>query len=105
VLDRHDWPGNVRELRNVLAYAYAIGDGPVIVPEDLPPELLGAAPPEVEPTAEAAVTRRSDAPDARRIVDALARAGGNRERAAQSLGMSRVTLWRHMRQLGISPGR
>jgi two-component system response regulator AtoC len=105
VLDRHDWPGNVRELRNVLAYAYAIGDGPVIVPEDLPPELLGAAPPEVEPPAEAVVARRPDAPDARRIVDALARAGGNRERAAQSLGMSRVTLWRHMRQLGISTGR
>jgi two-component system response regulator AtoC len=111
VLDRHDWPGNIRELRNVLAYAYAIGDGPVIVPEDLPPELLGGAPREIaaptlgdEPAA--APPRRTEGPDARRILDALARAGGNRERAAQALGMSRVTLWRHMRQLGVTaPGR
>jgi two-component system response regulator AtoC len=111
VLDRHDWPGNVRELRNVLAYAYAIGDGPVIVPEDLPPELLGAAPREIaapppDDAPAAAPPRRAEGPDARRILDALARAGGNRERAAQALGMSRVTLWRHMRQLGIAaPGR
>jgi transcriptional regulator with PAS, ATPase and Fis domain len=37
VLERHDWPGNVRELKNVLAYAYAIGDGPILLASDLPP--------------------------------------------------------------------
>jgi transcriptional regulator with PAS, ATPase and Fis domain len=108
VLERHDWPGNVRELRNSLAYAYAIGDGPVILPSDLPPELLGTAPREVsapvtedpEP-ARPAPARAPDSGPARRILDALQRAGGNRERAAQALGMSRVTLWRQMRALGL----
>ena len=38
ILERYDFPGNVRELKNVLAYAYAIGDGPVLLPSDLPPE-------------------------------------------------------------------
>jgi len=35
--------------------------------------------------------------EARRILRALERAGGNRERAAASLGMSRVTLWRKLK--------
>jgi transcriptional regulator with PAS, ATPase and Fis domain len=115
VLERHDWPGNVRELRNALAYAYAIGDGPVVLPTDLPPELIGTAPREISapPPEEAlpppvAVTagRVPETAEARRIADALQRAGGNRERAAQALGMSRVTLWRHMKTLGlVAPGR
>ena len=37
---RYDWPGNVRELRNMLEYAFAIGDGPLLVDGDLPPEIL-----------------------------------------------------------------
>jgi len=107
VLERHDWPGNIRELRNALAYAYAIGDGPVIIPSDLPPELLGAGPREPAAiSAPALASLPAAAPEtpshARRIADALRRTGGNRERAARALGMSRVTLWRHMRALGLA---
>src|SRR5690349_23501015 len=83
VLERHDWPGNVRELRNALSYAYAIGDGPVILPSDLPPELLGTAPREVsapvsdesELVRPATAARAPDSGPARRILDALQRAG------------------------------
>ena len=92
-LERYDWPGNVRELKNALAYAYAIGDGPVIALADLPPEISGlerrgaAAPP---PPA-----------DGDRIKALLARHRGNREKVAEALGMSRVTLWRRMKKLGL----
>ena len=102
VLARHTWPGNVRELRNVLAYAYATGDGPVLLPTDLPPELLSpevaaapSAPDEID-DAQAATNG-----DLERIRDALRRADGSRERAAAALGISRVTLWRRMRELGL----
>jgi transcriptional regulator of acetoin/glycerol metabolism len=37
-----------------------------------------------------------------RLMDALARHRWNRERAAAALGMSRTTLWRKMRELGLS---
>jgi transcriptional regulator with PAS, ATPase and Fis domain len=103
VLERHDWPGNVRELRNVLAYAFAVGDGPVLQATDLPPELLEEGPaagPEavVEPPREPAP---SGSPEAARIADALRRSGGSRARAAKLLGISRITLWRRMKEHGL----
>ncbi|MEZ4402592.1 MAG: sigma 54-interacting transcriptional regulator [Kofleriaceae bacterium] len=101
-LERHGWPGNVRELRNVLAYAFAIGDGPVLELRDLPDELQAPVAPPPEVTVVAAAAGPGDGPpEVRRIRDALARTGGNRDRAARLLGLSRVTLWRRMRALGI----
>jgi transcriptional regulator with PAS, ATPase and Fis domain len=102
VLERHDWPGNVRELKNVLAYAFALSDGPILLPTDLPPEIGSKhrGEPFAEPPLE--VPRLPSDPESERIVRALERAGGSRERAAKVLGMSRVTLWRRMRALGLA---
>jgi len=101
-LEAHDWPGNVRELRNVMAYAYAIGEGAVLLPSDLPPEVLGALEARDEGADEAFAAQTSGLTDeAQRITAVLARADGSRERAAKILGMSRVTLWRRMKELGL----
>jgi transcriptional regulator with PAS, ATPase and Fis domain len=102
----YPWPGNVRELRNALQYAFVIGDGPTLLDVDLPPEVSGQA---FDPDATAVnvlppSTIENEAPEARRIRLALERAHGNRERAALALGMSRVTLWRHMKALGMQVG-
>ncbi|MFO0694419.1 MAG: sigma 54-interacting transcriptional regulator [Polyangiales bacterium] len=101
----HDFPGNVRELQNAMEYACALSDGPVVTEADLPPEFRAEG--EQEPGG--ANTPRSpahlegrDLPDeARRLVFALERAAGHRGRAARSLGMSRVTLWRKLKQYGL----
>ena len=102
MLTRHDWPGNVRELRNVLAYAYAIGEGPVLSPSDLPWELQQ---PKHEARGEGSErwARQGGELDAeaQRIVSVLGRVGGSRSRAAKLLGISRVTLWRRLKALGI----
>jgi len=100
----YPWPGNVRELRNTLQYAYVIGEGPILHDVELPPEVSGMA---FDPETTAVNARPPEAaaedpsPEARRIRLALAHADGNRERAAQILGMSRVTLWRRMKSLGL----
>jgi transcriptional regulator with PAS, ATPase and Fis domain len=91
-LEAHDWPGNVRELKNALAYAYAIGDGPVLRVEDLPPEIAGT---------ERAPARAPTADEAAALRTLLDRHGGSRDRAAAALGISRVTLWRRMKRLGV----
>lgn len=105
VLERHEWPGNVRELRNVLSYAFAVGDGPEIEVADIPAELTWTTPGEVAVagTARAGDGAIADAAsdEARSIRDALARTQNNRDRAAKLLGWSRVTLWRRMRTLGL----
>ncbi len=40
-------------------------------------------------------------PEGRRLVNALERNGGHMGRAAASLGISRTTLWRRLKRLGI----
>ena len=89
----HAWPGNVRELENALEYATAVCKGHVIFPEDLPTALLTPALP--PPRAEL----REVGADAMRCV--LDQHRWNRGAAARALGVSRTTLWRRMRELGL----
>lgn len=93
VMMEYHWPGNVRELRNALEYAVIRARGSILQTEDLPPELL---------------ERRTDADqgdlgldDLDQLTAALKRAKGNRTRAAALLGISRATLYRRLRELGI----
>ncbi|MBK8252729.1 MAG: sigma-54-dependent Fis family transcriptional regulator [Polyangiaceae bacterium] len=105
-LTQHDWPGNVRELRAAIETAFATGDGPVLLPSELPADLTDPF-----ATGEAVVGPASEPPsermmdEASRIKRAIERANGDRAQAAITLGMSRTTLWRRMRALGLlGPG-
>ena len=86
----YHWPGNVRELRNMVEYAFAVGESTTITVDELPPELRGEKPPRSEPVDAATLERR-------RILQALDEAGGRRQEAADILGISRSTLWRKMK--------
>lgn len=97
---RHSWPGNVRELESAMEFSFMLGDGGTLVESDLPEEIWSSS--------SAHETRRSAleidpglSPEARRLLLALDRASGSRERAAQSLGMSRTTLWRKLKSFGL----
>ena len=107
VLEAYDWPGNVRELRNVVEYAFAIGEGPILTPSDLPPELADPAfrAETAASDCDARAAPEETSSEKGRIERALERAAGSRERAAQTLGISRITLWRRMKALGIDGGR
>lgn len=98
VLMEYEWPGNVRELRNGLEYAVIRARSSLVQLDDLPPELLEAFPlaDQTEAGREGALTG-----DADRLQAALRRAGGNRTRAAALLGISRATLYRRLRELGL----
>ena len=99
-LASYDWPGNVRELQNALSYAFVMGEGPVLVESDLPPEIRGEeARPINEPPRHGQGTLDAES---RQLLRALERANGNKARAAKSLGISRVTLWRRLKALGLT---
>ena len=87
ILD-YPWPGNIRELQNLVEYAFALGIGPVLKLEELPPELRGEAP----------TSRRLPGDERERIRLALEKADGRKAEAAASLNMSRSTLWRKMKE-------
>lgn len=94
----YPWPGNVRELRNVVEYAFAVGEGPVLDVHELPPELRGLPPPR---TRHAGGTLSPEDDEKARILEALRHAGGQKSQAAELLGISRTTLWRKMRELKL----
>jgi DNA-binding NtrC family response regulator len=101
----HDWPANVRELRNRLVRALSFADGRTIGVADVFPD----EPAETnEPAKENDTSIKSTLNNARadaerqRIVEALRVHRGRVGRAAQSLGVSRVTLWAKMKRLNLA---
>ncbi|MDT3670929.1 MAG: sigma 54-interacting transcriptional regulator [Aromatoleum sp.] len=101
-MESFSWPGNVRQLFNSLEYAVVNSDGPLILPEHLPPEATIATPD--RRTAPRPVTRYYTPPategdERREILRVLAESGGNRAEAARRLGMSRTTLWKRLNQM------
>jgi len=97
----YDWRGNVRELQHALERAAALHSNPVLLPEDLPPRLVGSA--------TGAATARSPLSlqevvrgHLRRV---LKEARWNKKLAAQLLGIHRRTLYRLTKRHGISRER
>ena len=88
LLKAHPWPGNVRELENAIERAVNLGSGPLLRETDLPASVT------LQTTASAPIydDERS------RLLAALDHSRWNQSRAAASLGMSRTTLWRKMRE-------
>jgi DNA-binding NtrC family response regulator len=91
----HHWPGNVRELSNIVERATILASSGVILPEHLPAELRreGARPTELR----AAVEQF----ERDHISWVLHVAGGNREQAAQLLGVDVATLYRRLAKYGM----
>ena len=105
----YSWPGNVRELENALEFAATVCRGQTLHPEDLPPEVVSS----LEPSSSAGGTtpdrRGPEAPppdgpagDRAAIEAALEAHRWSRADAARALGISRSTLWRRMRALGLA---
>ncbi|WP_329133716.1 Fis family transcriptional regulator [Streptomyces sp. NBC_01476] len=94
-LSRAPWPGNVRQLEGSLRYAAAHRSGPAIDDTDLPPALLSQA---QHPLSAWESTERD------MIVQALLDHGGDKSKAARSLGISRATIYRKITAYGIRVG-
>ncbi|HXE79220.1 MAG TPA: sigma 54-interacting transcriptional regulator, partial [Vicinamibacterales bacterium] len=98
-LARYDWPGNVRELQNVLAaLAVSAPKRGVVSAGSLPATLAANAVRGSARTLEEA--RRLF--EERYVRAALARAGGDRGRAAAELGVTRQGLAKLMGRLGVT---
>jgi DNA-binding NtrC family response regulator len=96
-LMNYRWPGNVRELEHAVERAVILANNPNIRLRDLPPEIT-------QKSRARASDDTLDLQEQERVLieRALERFGGNRRMAADALKISTVTLWRKMKQFGIS---
>ncbi len=106
VVRHHDWPGNLDELRHVLADAHGRATAERIDVTDLPAALCQAQRLEKEPlrpTVRPVPLEKTLEQVERHLIQlALKRAGGNRSRAAELLGIYRGRLLRRMEALGMA---
>ncbi len=99
LLMAYEWPGNVRELENVIERAFVLCPDGILALAHLPDEITrhGCRP--------EAATRLQDVRsqlEAQTIHAVLMRCNFNRLAAARELGMHKTTLFRKIKQLGIT---
>jgi transcriptional regulator with PAS, ATPase and Fis domain len=97
LLVNYEWPGNVRELEHAIERGVILARGTTVSVRELPPEILHGR-------TEIRVTDTLDLKknEERLIRQALEKFKNNRKRAAQALKISPVTLWRKMKEYGLS---
>ncbi|MEI2770104.1 MAG: sigma-54 dependent transcriptional regulator [Candidatus Competibacter sp.] len=95
VINRYDWPGNVRELMNRIRRAVMLSEGPHIIPNDMELERRSLG------RGFVTLDEARMAADREAIQATLLRTRFNIARAAQELGVSRMTLYRLMEKYDI----
>jgi two-component system response regulator HydG len=102
LLSRYEWPGNVRELRNVVENMVLLARGDVLDVGDIPEQVrAGQAARTVGGGFELA-GRSLEEVERALIVANLELVAGNREKAAKILGMGERTLYRKLKEYGLS---
>jgi two-component system, NtrC family, response regulator HydG len=94
----YDFPGNVRELENIIEHGFVRCRGERILPEHFPKELQTAGPSLERSLQESQPLKHLERDLIQHI---LQENNGVMTKAAKQLGMSRVTLWRRMKEYGI----
>ena len=94
------WPGNVRELEASVQRAVTLSQRAQLTPEEFPFEGLGA-PPVAAGVPAQPLTEAIRETERRYLQEVLRSVSGQKQRAADILGISRKTLWKKMKQLGL----
>jgi len=108
LLQSYPWPGNVRELQNCIYSAMIVSERGSLEPASLPERIakgISQIPGEPVPfgltSLAQTVACATEKAEKEAIQEMLLKAGGNREKAAELLGIGRTTLYRKLRQYGI----
>jgi two-component system response regulator HydG len=111
ILESFPWPGNIRQLENVVQQAVLVSSGPELTIEHLPQPVREYLPPAhlvngnghgngPHRTADSLLHNR-EMLERNVIQRALSNNGYSRARAANALGISRVTLYKKMKKYGL----
>lgn len=96
----YTYPGNVRELENMIEHAFVTSPGPTLLIEHLPKPIA----PLSKETASPFIKEGTLASQEKVLMmKVLEETHWNQVKAAEALGISRSTLWRRLKALGIKP--
>jgi two-component system, NtrC family, response regulator HydG len=91
IITNYRWPGNVRQLINTIEHCAITCKGDTVEVSDLPEYVFH----------EKKVEGNDKSTDRDQLLSALSQHKGNRTLTAKHLGISRVTLWKRLKDLGI----
>ncbi len=94
----YEWPGNIRELRNTMERAVVLADGDLITIHDLPDKFRTL---DVEGVSTSSLRQALDNFERDYIKRCLTENKGNKENAANKLGIDLATLYRKLKKLRI----
>jgi two-component system response regulator AtoC len=94
MLAGYAWPGNVRELQNVIHHVLLLSKNDLIEPADFPGDLGGRP---------GSGSVRLDDLERDHILRIVKQSGGDRNKAAEALGIHPRTLTRKLTEYGIAP--
>jgi len=89
---KYSWPGNVRQLENVIERIMTLYDDEQVRLEHLPEEIVKN---DIKKIA-------SNESEKEKIIEVLKSVNYSKTKAAKSLGISRVALWKKMNKLGLN---
>jgi len=103
LLMEYSWPGNVRELRSAFEFAFVTCQDSLIRPYHFPVNIY-------TPKKKFYKTPPQDSADQkeikkRELIKALEDSNGNQSKAAELLGVTRVTIWNRMKKYNIRLNR
>lgn len=98
------WPGNVRQLRNVVQNMVVLAGGPMLTEADLPADIAPAGAPSAHGAGglDNLVGVSMEQAEKELIRNTLRMTEGNREQAATILGIGERTLYRKIKEFGLS---
>jgi two-component system response regulator HydG len=103
-LEAFPWPGNIRQLENVVQQAVLVSSGPELLAQHLPAPVqevaVGGGNGDAQGSS-AGLFHNREIAERSIIQRALVNNGYSRARAANSLGISRVTLYKKMKKYGL----
>jgi DNA-binding NtrC family response regulator len=104
-LENYSWPGNIRQLENCMQQTVLVSSGPELLFEHLPQQIreqLATGHVSKVPVAQPdSLIHNREVVERNVIQRALASNGNSRSRAAEALGISRVTLYKKMKKYGL----
>jgi len=94
----YDWPGNIRELRNTIERATVLADSEMITIHDLPDKFRTL---DIEGISTSSLRQALDEFEREYIKRSMTENKGNKEAAANKLGIDLATLYRKLKKLRI----